>query len=147
MIIDGWHRYRACADLGLPCRVEPLSCDDAVAFVLSKNLHRRQLTASQRSAAVVMAHQWKPAHREAAEKEGCTSATLSNEKLAETANVGERIISHTKRAVEAGLGEAVRDGVVSAKTAAEVARLPDAQRTEAVVKHPPCQPQHPHRCS
>lgn len=48
-IIDGRNRYLACLELGIKCAAVAKNIDDPVAYVLSQNLHRRQLTASQRS--------------------------------------------------------------------------------------------------
>ena len=48
-IIDGRNRYQACLELDYTCPQLTKHIDDPVAYVLSKNLHRRQLTASQRS--------------------------------------------------------------------------------------------------
>ena len=49
-ILDGRHRYRACEELGIKPRYSLFSGNDPIAFVRSKNLHRRNLTASQRAA-------------------------------------------------------------------------------------------------
>jgi hypothetical protein len=53
MVLDGWHRYLACDKLGVQFKAKDFDGADPVAFVISKNLHRRHLTASQRAAAVV----------------------------------------------------------------------------------------------
>jgi ParB-like chromosome segregation protein Spo0J len=49
-ILDGRNRYRACRALGIEPRLTPFTGDDeaARAFVISKNLHRRHLTAEKR---------------------------------------------------------------------------------------------------
>lgn len=53
-IIDGRNRYRACTELGISSFYDPLEeCSDPIAFVLSRNLHRRHLTTSQRAAVAV----------------------------------------------------------------------------------------------
>jgi hypothetical protein len=60
-IIDGRNRYRACRELGLPTGPyrmlgdprEPPNEEEIFDFVWSKNLQRRQLTASQRAVLVV----------------------------------------------------------------------------------------------
>lgn len=52
-IIDGRHRWRACAELGIDCPTKewkPKGPDDSmVEFVVSLNLHRRPITQSQRA--------------------------------------------------------------------------------------------------
>ena len=49
-ILDGWHRYRACTELGIPPKFVPFTGTDAEAeaFVLSINVHRRHLTLKQK---------------------------------------------------------------------------------------------------
>lgn len=62
MVLDGWHRYRACSELGIKfTQFKFDATNDPVAFVESANLHRRHLTASQRAAAVVACRAWRPA--------------------------------------------------------------------------------------
>jgi hypothetical protein len=53
-LIDGRNRYKACRELGIAFETEDLPDDtDPLAYVLSKNLHRRQLTESQLAALTV----------------------------------------------------------------------------------------------
>ena len=51
-IIDGRNRYRACVAASIAPRTAILDMDDAelLAWVLSRNLHRRHLTTAQRAA-------------------------------------------------------------------------------------------------
>ena len=122
MVLDGWHRYRACTELGLPVEKFTFAADgDPVAFVLSHNLHRRHLTASQRAAAVVACAEWVPPHRQ---KKGEMVSPLSktNADMAKAASVSDRTIKDAKAAHKAGLTEVVTAGAMTAQEAAAVAR-------------------------
>lgn len=130
MVLDGWHRYLACKKAGRDFVCADFDGADPVAFVISHNLHRRHLTASQRAAAVVSTTNWRPN----GVKDSCRAAAahLSNKQLAEKAEVSERTIKDAKTAERAGLGDAVREGLVSADRAAEIAKLPKARREKAL---------------
>lgn len=134
MVLDGWHRYLACEKADLPFHAEEFDGEDPVAFVISHNLHRRHLTGSQRAQAVVKASEWRAnGHRSTS----APGAELTSEEMAQTAEVSPRTIEHAKTAERAGLGDAVREGQVSAKRAAEVAKLPPRQRKKALTQKPP----------
>lgn len=59
MILDGWHRYQACQELNVkkPRMVE-YDGDDPAGFASSKNLNRRDITASERAMAVAGLLNW-----------------------------------------------------------------------------------------
>ncbi len=134
MVLDGWHRYRACIELSIkPTQFNFPAEDDPVVFVKSQNLHRRHLTASQRAAAIVACSAWHPAHRQ--KKQTSTGPLLSgkkveaastlpktNKQIAAEAGVTTRTVSDVKTAQKAGLIDAVRDGALTAEQAAKVAR-------------------------
>lgn len=139
MILDGWNRYRACEQARVKCVTVKHDGSDPVAFVLSRNLHRRHLTASQRAAAVVLATDWRQRGRPEKPEPGADpkkpepgSGFSSEAEMAAAADVTDRTIRQVKTAQRAGLGEAVRDGKLSAKQAAEVAKLPPKKRERAV---------------
>lgn len=132
MVLDGWHRYLACQEAGVQFNYVELEGGDPVDFVLSKNLHRRHLTASQRAAAIVAATNWR-------KRGSAAAADYTAKSLAEQAEVSERTIEHAKAAHRAGLGEAVLEGKVSAERAAEIAKLPSSKRQAALDK-PPAKP-------
>lgn len=124
-VIDGWHRYMACSQLGITPKSEPLQ-GDPVSFVLSKNLHRRHLTPSQRALATVECMAWKPAGNPA-QLQVCNvapGATLGNAELAAAADVSPRTIRQAK-VVSTGPEEVkteVREGRMSVKQAAKAVR-------------------------
>ena len=117
-VLDGWHRFLACRQAGVQFAFSEYDGDDPVAFVLSRNLHRRHLTASQRAAAIVAAGNWRP---QGVTVRAAPGAGLTEKQMADAAEVSERTIRDAKAAHKAGLGEAMRDGMMSAKEAAQVA--------------------------
>lgn len=135
MVLDGWHRYSACIEAGVePVLVELPATTDPRVFVLSLNLSRRHLTASQRAAAVAAVAKWHPPHRQKQSEPGSPFQTI--DELAAMANVSGRTVQHARVAQEAGLGDAVREGKISAKRASQVAKLPEAERAAAIEAKP-----------
>ncbi len=55
-LIDGRNRREACKIVGVVPEIRHLTDEDPTAFVLSANIHRRNLTAGQRAMAVAMIH-------------------------------------------------------------------------------------------
>jgi hypothetical protein len=136
-ILDGWHRYQACTFLGRPPQYTALPATvDPVAYVLSLNVHRRHLNASQRAVAVVTCREWaqEGANQHRGSAPGAEAQPATVKKLAEEANVSPRTIEQAKRTVEAGLADKVRDGELSVKRASEVARLPEPERQVAATQ-------------
>ncbi len=128
MVLDGWHRYQACDKCGIEFIATEFTGDDPVAFVIDCNLQRRQLTASQRGQAIVSVMEWKPTGRPTATVDNeddigkeVASNHLSNAQMADLAGVGKSTIKYAKAAHEAGLGDAVIAGKISAKAAAHKA--------------------------
>lgn len=74
-ILDGRHRARACQELGIVARFEPWSGSDPVAFVLSENLYRRHLSASQRAMIAAAAMTF---HTDAAKARQQAGSTLAS---------------------------------------------------------------------
>lgn len=134
MVLDGWHRYRACIELGIkPQQFTFSATDDPVAFVISHNLHRRHLTASQRAAAVVACNSWLPTGRpkgtssspvaqQSEKREPSSPFSKTTAQLAKSAQVSDKTIKDAKAAHRAGLTDAVKSGAMTAKEAASVAR-------------------------
>lgn len=145
MVLDGWHRYNAAERLGMDCPSVDLGDVDPRDFVLAQNKARRNLTASQRAAAVTAVYQWRPHgdQRSAvtADREKNPAATADRAKttkeLAAIAGVGTRTIEQAK-AVQAGavkaVQDAVKDGAVTVETAAAIAKLPAKDQKKIAAK-------------
>ena len=118
-VLDGWHRYQSCLALGIaPAFTE--FAGDPVAFVFSRNLHRRHLTGSQKAAAVVACHEWAPPVRPIKQDQRSTLIPkATNAEMAKEAEVSVKTIQRAKVAHSAGLGEQVRDGVMTVRAAVE----------------------------
>ena len=139
MVLDGWHRYRASLDAGVVPEFAKFDGADPVAFVLSLNMHRRHLNATQRSAAVVACRSWAQSGDNQHTQGGGAAAApprATVKQMADEAGTSERTIQQVKKAHEAGLSEAMRDGKVSAEKAAAIAKLPEPER-QAALEAPP----------
>lgn len=122
-IVDGWHRYQACQELGLEPRTRALPEGlEPVAYVLGKNAHRRHMTAEQRAAVVMLAAEWMPAHRPAGSEKGDTVSPLSNDAAAALAGVSKRTIQRVKIQILAGHGDALAAGTETLRSLATKAR-------------------------
>ncbi len=122
LVLDGWNRTQACAMAGVELETYEWKGDDPVAFVKSKNEHRRQLTESQRAIAVVKLSDWRTAggngsnqHVKSSRAPVPDSAPQTNAQLAEAAHVSERTI---KNAITAKAAAAIAKGYKSERTAA-----------------------------
>ena len=148
MVLDGWHRARACATLSRePLTVALAAGIEPVAYVQSVNLHRRHMTGSQRAASVVTCSEWAKSGEnqynrggEVASPPREVASPLTVAEMAKVADVSQRTIQQAKKAQEAGLGDAVRDGKVTAEQAAEIAKLPEPERLAALETPPAPKP-------
>jgi len=129
-VIDGRNRELACRVAGVEpeYRDEDMGEDDVLAFVLSANVHRRQLTPSQRAmAAAELANmgRGRPANQIR------TGADLnSQENAAKLLDVSQRSVNSAAevKAKAPELVAAVKDGKLDVKTAAKAAKLPKKSR-------------------
>jgi hypothetical protein len=139
MVLDGWHRYRACRQIAdgedILLAVEFPAELDPVAFVRSQNYHRRHLTAGQKAVAEVELSKWARvgSNQHGGSAPGAEAPEVrTTPQMAKAAEVGTRTIEQAKVVVEAGLADAVKAGEVSVKRAAEVAKLPEPERQAAI---------------
>ncbi|NBT52930.1 MAG: hypothetical protein EBT12_15505, partial [Marivivens sp.] len=145
-ILDGRNRYRACVELGIPPLFEHSKAstdDEALRESVSRNLHRRHLTASQK--AMIGADLLPMFEAMAKDRQGertdiranlreCSKATGSkaSAQAAEVAQVSARSVESAKNVKADGIPDlvsAVRAGDIAVSRAEEVSKLePELQR-------------------
>lgn len=132
-VLDGRHRAKACAEAGVELAYKEWEGDDPREFVLSVNLRRRHLTASQRAA--VAAELATTGHGGDRRSDQAANLPLDdNKRLADELNIAERSVRHG-RAVRDDAPElhaAVKAGEVAVSDAAAVADQPRAVREKAL---------------
>lgn len=134
-IVDGRTRLLACQQLGIPCpqRVYEGKEEDLLAFVLSKNLHRRQLDASQRAmVAAKIANMTHGGDRRS--DQAATVAACSQAEAGKRVGVSERMVSDAVKVIakaEPEVAKAVRDGKLPVSAAAKVAEHPSEVQRQA----------------
>lgn len=143
-ILDGRNRYMAARDLGLDFPVVDFDGTEAeaLAYVLSTNLHRRHLTESQRAAvAAKLANMGHGGDRKSDQAANLPDdrAPISQAQAAEMLNVSERSVRTAKTVIEHGAPElvaAVESGAVSVSAAAAVTELPQEEQAAVVAEGP-----------
>ena len=156
-ILDGRNRYRASQAAGVDCPMTEYRGDDAAAFVVSLNIHRRHLTESQRamaaaklanlangqradrvSASSANLHSCEPS-LPAFEPAPSRAAPVSQGEAAKLLNVSQRTVATAKKVQDAAPQEvvsAVEAGHISVSLAAQVADLPDEVQAEVAAVEP-----------
>ena len=140
MVIDGWHRFTAANEVGMPCPTVDLEGVDPRDFVLAQNKARRHITQAQLGLAVTAVHAWRPHGDQKAATMGTQCPSLTTKQLAEAAGVSERTIKQAK-AVQSKAApevqEAVKRGDIGLPKAAKIAQLPKEEQAAAIQKPAP----------
>jgi len=132
-ILDGRNRWRACEALGIKPKWVDYEGDDPLGHVLSLNLHRRHLDASQRAMVGARIATLKNGQRPSAIAEGATQG-----QAAKQLNVSPDSVGRAREVVEHGtpaLVAAVDRGDVAVSVASKIARAPKKVQREAVKDH------------
>ncbi len=139
-VLDGWHRYQACLFAKVNPRTQEYKGKDPAAFVKSMNWHRRHLNASQRALAEVQLSEWATTGRPGNSAPGA-EFSAGAEKAATTAEMAARA-GTSKRTIEDAksvelngsdaVKEAVREGKISVKAAANIAKKPKREQKKAI---------------
>ena len=152
-ILDGRRRWLACQKLGIEAETVEVETDDPITYVLSLNLHRRQLTVSQRgmvgdraramyekAAKERQRHHGKTAPgktRTLVENSPQVNAGISRDQIGAAVGVSGNTIDKAHRVREDGIPEvarAVESGALSINKANQVARLPKQEQPAALEK-------------
>lgn len=156
LVLDGRHRLRACAELGIEPRFEDYDGDDPLAYVVGINLYRRHLTIPQRAmlAVEIEAVEAKQAvermreggrkgaeitnsrEESAGQERGVAllphpaRAPLARDRAAAVAGVSPRSVATAKRIAQQApdVAEAVKAGALDLSLATRAAALPAKSR-------------------
>lgn len=141
-VIDGWHRYTAANDVGMPCPESDLPDDvDPRDFVLASNKSRRHLTKSQLALSYAKVYEWAPEGRP--NNSEPSSELKTTKELAKLSGASTKTVEQVKKVLKDGdedLVKAVESGKISAKRGAEIARLPKDQQAAAIDAPPEQRP-------
>jgi N6-adenosine-specific RNA methylase IME4 len=130
-VLDGRNRQAACALAGIEPHYTDFGGADPVSFVLSKNLHRRHLSESQRAMAAAMIVDWERGINQTT----AGAANLQARRAAEKLSISERSVFSAKRIREHGspeLIEAIRSGKVAVHTGEAISELQHAEQARVV---------------
>jgi hypothetical protein len=140
-VLDGRNRCRACTELGIEPITKPWDQrGDPLSYVVSKNLHRRHLSESQRAMVTAKIANMKQGGDRGKAKPpigGFDEATVSLKEAAEMMNVGERSANRARIVRAHGIPElqqAVEAGKVALWSAVEVAQEPQEKQQEIVMR-------------
>jgi N6-adenosine-specific RNA methylase IME4/ParB-like chromosome segregation protein Spo0J len=131
-ILDGRNRYRACLQANIPPRIEHYIGNDPLNYVVSSNLHRRHLDASQRA---MIAARLETMRRGRPRKDA--NLHVSRDGIAQTLGVSPRSVADAVIVRKQGTPElikAVDGGKIPVSVAAKVAALPTAEQAKAVAE-------------
>lgn len=139
-ILDGRNRYRAATAMSVPFETREYEGEDAAAFVVSLNLHRRHLNEAQRGTVAAKLSNINAggfSGNQHVPSANLRTPQVSQADAAEMLNVSTRTVTSAKVVVDKGAEElihAVESGSVSVSAAADVATLPKEQQTEIVAR-------------
>lgn len=138
-ILDGRNRFLACqrAKVKPQFRVFSGNDADALAYVVSSNVHRRHLDASQRALAAARIES--AIHGGDRKSDQDANLHLDRSTVAESMSVSPRSVASARKVIDAGskaLVHAVEAGEVSVSKAASVVDLPKSEQLKAATAKP-----------
>lgn len=131
MVLDGRNRQWACGFADVEPIYEQYAGDDPLNFVLSKNLHRRHLTESQRALIAAAIVDWERGVNQTT----AGPANLQTRRAAERLSISERAVYSAKRIHEKGAPElldAIRAGKVTIHTGEAISELQHSEQAKVI---------------
>lgn len=131
MVLDGRNRQWACLHAGVKPVYAQFTGTDPLNFVLSKNLHRRHLTESQRALVAASIVDWERGVNQST----AGSANLPARRAAEKLSISERAVKAAKRVRDHGAPElidAIRKGRVSIHAGEALSELQHAEQCKVL---------------
>ena len=128
-ILDGRNRAKACYELGIEPKYVEYEGNDPVGFVLSKNIHRRQLTQSQLAMLVKKLADLPKGRPD------LNAQALTQEEAAVRLGVSERLLQFAKKVHKNAIPEVValvEAGTLTVDKAAALSKATPEQQREAV---------------
>jgi len=134
-VIDGRHRLRACAELGIEPVVREVDSDEPLALALSLNLHRRHLSEGQRAMIAAQLATLGPGRP----AKTASQDAVSQEEAARQLEVSRRSVQRAKTVLEGGshtLQQAVSEGHLPLTLASALAALPPTAQERLLERSP-----------
>lgn len=131
MVLDGRNRQWACGFAEIEPIYEQYAGDDPLNFVLSKNLHRRHLTESQRALIAAAIVDWERGVNQTT----AGPANLQTRRAAEKLSISERAVYSAKRIHEKGAPElldAIRAGKVTIHAGEAISELQHSEQAKVI---------------
>lgn len=136
-VLDGWQRYNASRQLGMPCPQTQFQGDyeAAIAIVIAKHT-RRSMTPAQRALAVVRLYDLQSLSRGRPDKSATAAELISAPELAAKAGVSTRGVHRAKvieRHAIPSVKAAVERGELALGPACKIASLPQNDQSVALL--------------
>jgi hypothetical protein len=141
-VIDGWHRYTAANEVGMPCPETNLPDDiDPRDFVLANNKTRRHLNKGQLAISYTRVYEWYPS----GVNKGYVPSThpKTSKELAKLAGTSVKSITQAKSVLTKGgteVVEAIEKGKISLKRGAQISKLDKSEQAKAITEPPEPKP-------
>ena len=131
MVLDGRNRQWACRHAGVKPVYAQFTGDDPLNFVLSKNLHRRHLTESQRALVAASIVDWE----RGVNQNTAGAANLPTRAAAAKLSISERAVAAARRIREHGAEDlitAIREGRVTVHAGEALSELQHEEQSKIV---------------